>query len=51
MTTHSKSSLSMRLATESSVSSTGTPSRASTSARRNSAAIGSVPSRTTVSID
>ena len=51
MTTHSKSTLSIRSATPSSASSISTPRRASTRARRNSLAIGSEPSRTTVSTD
>ena len=51
ITTHSKSRLSMRSATPSIASSRGTPRRLSTITRLNSEVIGSVPSRTIVSVD
>ena len=51
ITTHAKSRLSMRSATPSSESSRVTPRRVSITTRRNSLEIGSVPSRTIVSID
>jgi hypothetical protein len=51
ITTHSKSRLSIRSATPSMASSRGTPRRLSTITRLNSEVIGSVPSRTIVSVD